>query len=68
MTLNFDPLNEKNEAISYSDDIKMPLQNKKCAVIDVYHTLLRHTLVRKASLKAALDKTLFFRKKNIFFW
>ena len=60
MTINFDPLIKKKQAITYIDDTMMQSQNKKemLTVINEYHTLLR-----KAGLKAAPDKTTFFLKK-----
>ena len=60
MTIHFDPLIRKKQAITYIDDTKMQSQNKNemFTVINEYHTLLR-----KAGLKAAPDKTYFFLKK-----
>ena len=60
MTIHFDPLIKKKEAITYIVDTIMQLQNKneKFKVINEYHTLLR-----KACLKAAPDKTFFSLKK-----
>ena len=60
MTIHFDPLIKKKQAITYIDDTIMQSQNKNemVTVINEYHTLLR-----KARLKAAPDKTFFFLKK-----
>ena len=60
MTIHFDPLIRKKQAITYIDDTIMQSQNKNemFTVINEYHTLLR-----KAGLKAAPDKTNFFLKK-----
>ena len=60
MTLHFDPLIKKKQAITYIDDTIMQSQNKNemFTIINEYHTLLR-----KAGLKAAPDKTFFFLKK-----
>ena len=60
MTIHFDPLIRKKQAITYIDDTIMQSQNKNemFTVINEYHTLLR-----KASLKAAPDKKYFFLKK-----
>ena len=57
MTIHFDPLIKKKQAITYIDDTIMQSQNKNemFTVINEYHTLLR-----KAGLKAAPDKTFFF--------
>ena len=57
MTIHFDPLIKKKQAITYIDDTIMQSQNKNemFTVIKEYHTLLR-----KAGLKAAPDKTFFF--------
>ena len=64
MTIHFDPLIRKKQAITYIDDTIMQSQNKNemFTVINEYHTLLR-----KAGLEAAApDKTYFFLKKVIF--
>ena len=60
MTIHFDPLIRKKQAITYIDDTIMKSQNKNemFTIINEYHTLLR-----KAGLKAAPDKTFFFLKK-----
>ena len=60
MTIHFDPLIKKKQAITYIDDTIMQSQNKNemFTIINEYHTLLR-----KAGLKAAPDKTFFFLKK-----
>ena len=63
MRIHFDPLIKKKQAITYIDDTIMQSQNKKemFTVINEYHTLLR-----KAGLKAAPNKTFFFLKKAKF--
>ena len=60
MTTHFDLLSKKKQAMTYIDDTIMQSENKNemFTVINEYHTLLR-----KASLKAAPDKTFFFLKK-----
>ena len=60
MTIHFDPLIKKKQAITYIDDTIMQLQNRGeiFTIINEYHTLLR-----KAGLEAAPDKTFFFLKK-----
>ena len=60
MTIHFDPLIKKKQAITYIDDTIMLSQNKNetFTVINEYLTLLR-----KAGLKAAPDKAFFFLKK-----
>ena len=60
MTIHFDPLIKKNEAITYIDDAIMQSKNNNemFTIINEYHTLLR-----KPGLKAAPDKTFFFLKK-----
>ena len=60
MTIHFDPLIKKKQAITYIDDTIMQSQNKNemFTVINEYHTLHR-----KIGLKAAHDKTFFFSKK-----
>ena len=57
MTIHFDPLIRKKQAITYIDDTIMQSQNKKemFTVIKDYHRLLR-----KAGLKAVPGKTFFF--------
>ena len=64
MTIHFDPLIKKKQAITYIDDTIMQSQNKNemFIVINEYHTLLR-----KKGFKTAPDKTLFFLKKSKFF-
>ena len=61
MTIHFDPLIRKKQAITYIGDIIMQSQNKNemFTVINEYSTLLR-----KAGLKAAPDKKTFFLKKS----
>ena len=63
MTIPFDPLIRKKQAITYIDDTIMQSQTRSqmFTIINEYHTLLR-----KAGLKAALDKTFFFLKKKKF--
>ena len=63
ITIHFDPLIKKKQAIAYIDDTIMQSQNKTemFTVINEYHTLLR-----EAGLKAAPEKTFFFLKKVIF--
>ena len=60
MTIHFEPLIKKKQAITYIDDTIMQSQNKgeMFSIIDEYHNLLR-----KAGLKAAPEKTFFFLKK-----
>ena len=60
MTIHFDPLIRKKQAITYIDDTIMQSQNRgeNFTIINEYHTLLR-----MAGLKAAPDKTFFFLKK-----
>ena len=60
MTIHFDPLIKKKQAITYIDDTIMQSQNRgeMFTIINEYHTFLR-----KAGLKAAPDKTFFFLKK-----
>ena len=64
MTIHFDPLIRKKQAITYIDDTIMQSQTRSemFTIINEYHTLLR-----KAGLKAAPDKTFFFLKKVKFF-
>ena len=61
LTIFFNQLIKKKQAITYIDDSIRQSQNQieKFTVINEYHTLLR-----KAGLKAAPDKTFFFLKKN----
>ena len=60
MTIHFEPLIKKKQAITYIDDTIMQSQNKgeMFSIIHEYHNLLR-----KAGLKAAPEKTFFFLKK-----
>ena len=60
MMIHFDPLIRKKQAITYLGDIIMQSQTtgKMFAIINEYHTLLW-----RAGLKAAQDKTFFFLKK-----
>ena len=60
MTIHFDPLIKKKQAITYIDYTTMQSQTRgeMFTIINEYHTLLR-----KAGLKAAPDKTYFFLKK-----
>ena len=59
MTIHFDPLIRKKQAVTYIDVTIMQSQNKNemFTVINEYHALLR-----KAGLKAAPDKTFFLKK------
>ena len=59
MTIHLDPLIRKKQAITYIDDTIMQSQTRgeMFTIINEYHTLLR-----KAGLKAAPDKTFFFLK------
>ena len=59
-TKYFEPLIKKKQAITYIDDTILQSQsnNEMFTVINEYHTLLR-----RAGLKAAPDKTFFFLKK-----
>ena len=63
MTIHFDPLIKKKQAITYIDFIVMQSKSKgeMFTIINEYHTLLR-----KAGLKASLDKTFSFLKKVTF--
>ena len=60
MIIHFDPLIRKKQAITYIDDTIMQSKTRSemFTIIIEYHTLLR-----KAGLKAAADKTFFFLKK-----
>ena len=60
MTIHFDPLIRKKQAITYIDDTIMQPQTRgeMFTIINENHTLLR-----KAGLKVAPDKTFFFLKK-----
>ena len=60
MTIHFDPLIRKKQAITYIDDSIMQSETggETSTIINEYHTLLR-----KAGLKAAPNKTFFFLKK-----
>ena len=60
MTIHFEPLIKKEQAISYIDDTTTQSQNKGelFSIIHEYHNLLR-----KTGLKAAPEKTFFFFKK-----
>ena len=63
MTIHFDPLIKKKQAITNIDNKKMQSQNKNemFTVINEYYTLLRN-----AGFKAAADKTFFFLKNVSF--
>ena len=63
MTMHFDPLIKKKQAITYIYETMVQSQNKNemFTVINEYHTLLR-----KAGLKVAPDRTFFFLKKDNF--
>ena len=60
MTIQFEPLIRKKQAISDIDDTIMQSQTRieMFTIINEYHTLLR-----RAGLEAAPDKTFFFVKK-----
>ena len=60
MMIHFDPLIKKKQAITYIDDTIMQSQSRSemFTINKEYHTLLR-----KAGLKAAPDKTFLFLKK-----
>ena len=60
MTIHFDPLIRKKQAITYIDDTIMQAQTRRemFTIINEYHTLLW-----MAGSKAAQDKTFFFLKK-----
>ena len=59
MTIHFDPLIKRNQAITYIDDTIMQskIKSEMFTVITEYHTLLT-----KAGLKTTSDKTFFFQK------
>ena len=59
MTIHFDPLTNKTQAITYIDDTITQSLNKN----EMFTVINDHdTLLRKAGLKAAPDKTFFFLK------
>ena len=60
MTIHFEPLSKKKQAITYIDDTIMHSQ-KKGEMFSIIHEY--HNLLRKAVLKAAPEKTFFFLKK-----
>ena len=60
LTIHFEPLNKKKQAITYIDDTIMQSQNKG-EMISIIHEY--HNLLRKAGVKAALEKTFFVLKK-----
>ena len=60
MTIHFEPLIKKKQAITYIDDTIMQSQNKG-EMLSIIHEC--HKLLRKAGLKAAWEKTIFFLKK-----
>ena len=60
MTIHFDPLIKKKQAITYIDNTIMQSQNKNKMFTIINED---HTLLRKARLKAASEKTFFFLKK-----
>ena len=61
MTIHFDPLIRTKQAITYIDDTIMQSQTRgeMFTIINENHTLLR-----KAGLEAAPDKTFFFHKES----
>ena len=65
MTIHFDLLIKKKQAITYNDDtiIQSQTRSEMFTIINKYHTLLR-----KAGLKAAPDKTFFFLRKEWSSW
>ena len=60
MTVHFEPLIKKKQAITYIDDTIIQSQNKG-EMFSITHEY--HNLLRKAGLKAAPVKTFFFPKK-----
>ena len=64
MTIHFEPLNKKKQAITYIDDTIMQSQNKgeMFSIIHEYHNLLR-----KAGLKAAPEKNFLLPQKGEIF-
>ena len=60
LTIDFDPLIKKKQAITYIDDTIMQAQNKKEMFMVINEN---HTLLRKAGLNEAPDKTYFFSRK-----
>ena len=63
MTIYFEPLIKRKEAITYIDDTIMQSQNKG-EMFSIIHEF--HELLGKAGLKAAREKTFFFLRKLIF--
>ena len=61
MTIHFEPMIKKKQAITYIDDTIMQSQNKgeMFSIIHEYHNLLR-----KAGLKAAPEKNFLFPQKG----
>ena len=60
MTIHFDPLIKKKQAITYIDDTILQSQNKN----DMFTIINEnHTLLQKAGLNAAPDNKIFFLKK-----
>ena len=64
MTIHFQPLIKKKQAITYIEDTIMQSQNKS-EMFSIVHEY--QNFFRKACLKAAPEKTLFFLKKVNFF-
>ena len=60
MTIHFEPLIKKKQAITYIDDTIMQSQNKGEMFSNIHEY---HNLLRKAGLKAAPEKTFCFLKK-----
>ena len=60
MTIHFDPLIKKKQAITYIDDTILQSQNRKEMFTIINEN---HTLLRKAGLEAAPDKIISFLKK-----
>ena len=60
MTIHFEPLIKKKQAITYIDNTIMQSQNK-AEMFSIIHEY--HNFFRKAGLKAAPEKIFFFLKK-----
>ena len=63
VTIHFEPLIKKKQAITYIDDTIMQSHNKD-EMFSINHEY--HNLLRKAGLKAALEKIFFILKKPKF--
>ena len=65
MRYAFGPLIKEKKAITYIDDTLLQSQNKN----EMFGTIREyHSLLRKANLKAAPDKTFFFLRKVKCLW